>query len=480
MTESDLEMVFCNVKKLRDVHKEILRAMRTPNKTLEQSLCDIFCGPLGQRLEAEASYFCAKQKMGGADTWRARKKDSKLKNFLDPELRSKVIPDDPLARLQLEDHLGTVFQRPLRYQLLLDRLLHATPSDSIEYTAVARALTRCREIGSVVNEATRRAESKQRLEELTRKTVKMDGLIMNIAEDNLVHEGPLTWRITKQKCVDVLLVLTDKILVILARDSNEKFVLKYHTNPAVKTIKPSDTNQISNKTHHSPIVLLHDLFTRDVATDPTAFFLISKDHDVFYEFTAATPNEKKQWKESILTTTTSFNLSKPNQTPAVTKLKDFTSHPSGDEDIKSKDIEEIDIEKEEFKGETEESNTSALTDEQNNINNSNKAEEYSSNVDTTPPPPPPPPPPKQSRFEGTIRYVSEEECRPPELISPTRVTISTEPKFEAVAVQSPQQRIAEIDSKIRRLMEEKRTVLANLRGISHSLIFARIYLNKCL
>ena len=136
--------------------------------------------------------------MGGLDTWRARKKDSKLKNFLDPELRTKGIPDDPLARLGLEDHLGTVFQRPLRYQLLLDRLLHATPSDSIEYQLVARALTRCREIGSVVNEATRKAESKQRLEELTRKTVKLDGLIMNVVDDNLIHEGALTWRISKQ------------------------------------------------------------------------------------------------------------------------------------------------------------------------------------------------------------------------------------------------------------------------------------------
>ena len=451
LPESDLEAVFCNVKKLRDVHKDILRAMRTPNKSLEQSLCDIFCGPLGQQLEIEASFFCAKQKMGGLDTWRARKKDSKLKNFLDPELRMKTIPDDPLVRLGLEDHLGTVFQRPLRYQLLLDRLLHATPSDSIEYQLVARALTRCREIGSVVNEATRRAESEQRLKDITRKTEKLQGLILNLSDHCLVHEGALTWRITKQKCVDVLLVLTDKILVILARDSSDRFTLKYHTNPAAKP------NQTNNKTQHSPIVLLHDLFTRDVATDPTAFFLISTDQDVFYEFAAATPNEKKQWKDYISATTASFNVSKPTQT--VTKLKDLTSQPSAEDDNRLKDSVETEV----MKKEVDDTNAKTPIDPNKNII---EMENKSPKVDTSPDASAGQQTRQQSRIEGIIRYVREDECRPPELISPTRVTISTEPNFEALAVLSPEQRIMEIDSRIKTLLDEKRTVLAKMRGQS--------------
>lgn len=473
LTGEQLRLVFRNLRRLKDIHKSISTKMRESN-CIEHALYEIFCGDLGTQLEKEASYFCSRHKVGALDTWKARKKDSRLKNFLDPELRSKTMPDNPLARLSLEDLLGTVFQRPLRYQLLLDRLLHATPSDSEEYRLLSLALNRCREIGRIVNEETRRVESEQRLEEITKKTDKAQGLILNLTDHKLVHEGALTWRITKQKCVDVLLVLTDKILVILVRDSNDRFTLKYHTNPAAKT------NISNNKTQHSPLVLLHDLFTRDVATDPTAFFLISTDQDVFYEFAASTPNEKKQWKDYILNTTAAYNQTKPTEQHSVTKLKDLTAQPSSDgfneDENKPKDSnsEQINVDKESEQREqplmavvpsvpTSETNgalSDAVGDEENNC------EEKATTDDNQVSQPLPQSPIKQSRIEGIIRYVRDDECRPPDLIPPNRVTVHTEPNFEALAVQMPEQRIAEIDARVKELLEEKRSVLANMRGMS--------------
>ena len=464
LTRDQLNSVFRNIRDLHKVHNAIFRKLKASTNCLEHALYDIFCGQLGEQLAKEASHFCSRHKVGALDTWKARKKDSRLKNFLDPDLRSKSMSAEPLARLSLEDLLGTVFQRPLRYQLLIDRLLHATPSDSEEHRLLAEALTRCREIGRIVNEETRRVESEQRLQEITKKTDKAQGLILNLSDHVLVHEGALTWRITKQKCVDVLLVLTDKILVILVRDSNDRFTLKYHTNPAAKT------NISNNKTQHSPLVLLHDLFTRDVATDPTAFFLISTDQDVFYEFAAATPNEKKQWKDYISNTTAAYNHTKPTEQHSVTKLKDLTAQVSVDEEHKPKDSnsEENSVDKESEHPVVDVvpvvpiSETNGAVDDDHNNNSDDKADQVLPQVAQQSPP-------KQSRFEGTIRYVREDECRPPDLIPPNRVTVHTEPNFEALAVLMPEQRIAEIDARVKQLLEEKRSILANMRGMSSCL-----------
>jgi len=459
LTTEQLTLVFCNTKKLMKIHRNIYRMLKTPNKSIEQSLCDIFCGELGSQLENEASVFCANQKLGGLDTWRARKKDSRLRYFLDPETRTKEMPDCPLARLSLEDHLGTVFQRPLRYQLLLDRLLHATPSDSVEHQLIARALTRSREIGSLVNEATRRAESRQRLQEIVRKTDKTadKGLMLDFEGHNLIHEGALTWRITKQKCVDVWLLLTDKILVILARDSNDRFILKLHTNPSAKT-------------QHGPIVLLNDLLTRDVATDPTAFFLISTDQDIFYEFAAATPNERKTWKEAIANATMTSNAGKSPQ-QHVTKLRDLTSQPSGEEEIKPKEDDEPDGDNKDDKQEVEELEN--LNDDNNNSNDTIPVDIVPIDASSdTQQPPKSPQTPQTSRVEGVIRYVRDEECHAPDLISPSRVLVSSEPIIdEALAVQSPHQQIAEIDSRVNKLLEEKRSILAKMHGTYYFNIF---------
>jgi hypothetical protein len=466
LNKEQLEQIFCNTKRLMKVHRNICRMLKTPNKSLEQSLCDIFCGELGSQLEREASIFCAKQKLGGLDTWRARKKDSRLRHFLDPETRTKEMPDCPLARLSLEDHLGTVFQRPLRYQLLLDRLLHATPSDSVEYQLIARALARSREIGTLVNEETRKAESRQRLSEITRKTEKTQGLSLDLEGHNLVLEGALTWRITKQKCVDVWLLLTDKLLTILARESSDKFILKFYTNPSAKT-------------QHGPTVYLQDLLTRDVATDPTAFFLISTDQDIFYEFAAANHKERNTWKEAIAKATMTFNAGKSPQQQVI-KLRDLTSQPSGEE-VDGKEDEEPDAYKED-KPNIEELDSNLNNDNNNNSSNDNiplDNEPNDESSDTqTPVAPEIPKTPLTSRIEGVIRYVRDEECHAPDLISPSSVTVSSEPIIdEALAIQSPEQQIAEIDLRVSKLLEEKRSILAKMHGIYHSIIYLLIFHN---
>ncbi|OTF70414.1 hypothetical protein BLA29_013137, partial [Euroglyphus maynei] len=94
------------------------------------------------------------------------------------------------------------------------------------------------------------------------------------------------WRITKQKLVDVLLVLTDQIILVLTRDSNDRYVLRSHNNPTTKH-------------EHRPHVKMDDLLMRDVATDQSAFFLVSKNQDIIYEFAAQTTSERKKWKEVI-------------------------------------------------------------------------------------------------------------------------------------------------------------------------------------
>ena len=344
-TPEQMSAIFCNTRKLKSVHKRICKELQNAHKldqpqlsmgmtaststtdhksnsptllptdtgSLEKTLMGIFAGELGETLKKEASQFCVNQKLGGGlEFWNQKRKDSRLKALFDNELKSREMPECRWARLTLQDLLGSVFQRPLRYPLLLDRLLHSTPSDTLSYKHLEVALQYSRRIVESVNEETKKAELKARLEEIIRKTDSQSPgskeVLAQLTGQLLIHEGPLVWRQTKAKTADVLLILTNQMLLVLTRDSSgDRYSLKKHTNSTTKLPYRLD-------------IRMDDLLTRDVATDPTAFFLVSKNQDVFYEFAATTQQECKQWKDAITGAINQYRLQHSNVSATGTSL----------------------------------------------------------------------------------------------------------------------------------------------------------------
>ena len=82
---------------------------------------------------------------------------------------------------------------------------------------------------------------------------------LDVTQHEMLYEGPLTWRISRTKQIDLHVVLLEHILLLLQRQ-DERLVLRCQSMTVVEGTKFS----------HSPIIKLNNLLTRSVATG-TAF-----------------------------------------------------------------------------------------------------------------------------------------------------------------------------------------------------------------
>lgn len=178
----------------------------------------------------------------------------------------------------------------------------ASSSLSDEYAyerfCIERALQSSRQLLIHVNEAVNRAIARGKLKELWKKTDKSQGLsVIDIDNEQLLHEGSLTLRLNKRQ-YDVHLLLLSHYLVILTREGQDKYKLKFFPNDGKlitidgKTI-PAQLSPIFNLDEH--------LVTRDSATDESGFYVLCKSKDLsrIYEFVTHSPMERAKWKEKI-------------------------------------------------------------------------------------------------------------------------------------------------------------------------------------
>ena len=291
LTPDQLYDVFINTKEVLAIHKNILHTLKSSKKSFEKTIYGIFHGQMGIQMEKEVGLFCIRHKLKGMNTWIRLKSDERIKRLINPEAIQEAHPNNPLAKLTLDDHLSAIFQRPLRYPLLLERLLGELQPNSSDGKLMGKTLARSREIAFNINEQVRKAE---RLIEIEKKTDRQSGLPeLNLTDHILVRDDRLTWRVSKQKSVDVLLVLTDKNAIILRREPNGRFTYKYQKIPM-------QTNNPNARSRQTPLIqLVDDLITKPVATDTNAFFIMSSNQDVLYELVAPTLNERNLWMEAI-------------------------------------------------------------------------------------------------------------------------------------------------------------------------------------
>ncbi|XP_043851512.1 rho guanine nucleotide exchange factor 1 isoform X2 [Dromiciops gliroides] len=319
-TMDELQNIFPSLDELIDVHSlflESLMKLRQESGYLIEEIGDVllarFDGPEGSWFQKISSRFCSRQSFALEQLKAKQRKEPRFCTFVqEAESRPRC------RRLQLKDMIPTEMQRLTKYPLLLQSIWQNTEEPK-EKAKVEQAAECCKEILHHVNQSVRDMEDLLRLKDYQRRLdlsqlrQSNDPMLsefknLDITKKKLVHEGPLTWRVTKDKAVEVHVLLLDDLLLLLQRQ-DERLLLKSHS----RTLTPTP----DGKTMLRPVLRLTSAMTREVATDHRAFYVIfTWDQEAhIYELVAQTVSERKHWCTLITDTAGSLKVPAPPGRP---------------------------------------------------------------------------------------------------------------------------------------------------------------------
>ncbi|KAM9207901.1 LOW QUALITY PROTEIN: rho guanine nucleotide exchange factor 1 [Leptosomus discolor] len=311
--EQELSNIFPSLEDLVEVHTvflDSLKKLREESGYIIAEIGDVllarFEGTEGSWFQKISARFCSRQSFALEQLKAKQRKDARFSQFI-----QEAESQPRCRRLQLKDIIPTEMQRLTKYPLLLHNITKCTEAAG-ERAKVEQAAECCRQILNHVNQEVRDMENLMKLKDYQRRLdlsnlkQSMDPLLSefkntDITKRNLVHEGPLTWRVTRDKAVDVHVLLLDDLLVLLQRQE-ERLVLRCHS----RTITPAP----DGKQMLSPIIKLSSAMTREVATDHKAFYVIIswENGAQIYELVAQTVSERKNWCAMISETAGSLKL----------------------------------------------------------------------------------------------------------------------------------------------------------------------------
>uniref|UniRef100_A0A3B4EWU1 Rho guanine nucleotide exchange factor 11-like n=1 Tax=Pundamilia nyererei TaxID=303518 RepID=A0A3B4EWU1_9CICH len=199
-------------------------------------------------------------------------------------------------RLQLKDLLVSEMQRLTKYPLLLDKIVKYTEAGSSDLPLLQRAHACCRGILQSVNEDVRESEHRQRLSEYQcRLDAAPQFKNVDLTTKRMIHEGPLTWKVNKEKLIEIQALLLSDCLVLLQKGPDDRLQLRNHSS----RLGGGGGGSGDSKTSFSPLVNLASLLVRPVATDKKALYIISTTDMQIYELVAATTSKKETWKDLL-------------------------------------------------------------------------------------------------------------------------------------------------------------------------------------
>ncbi|XP_064237314.1 rho guanine nucleotide exchange factor 1 isoform X7 [Aotus nancymaae] len=328
----ELQNIFPSLDELIEVHSLFLdRLMKRRQESgyLIEEIGDVllarFDGAEGSWFQKISSRFCSRQSFALEQLKAKQRKEPRFCAFVqEAESRPRC------RRLQLKDMIPTEMQRLTKYPLLLQSIGQNT-EESTEREKVELAAECCREILHHVNQAVRDMEDLLRLKDYQRRLdlshlrQSSDPMLsefknLDITKKKLVHEGSLTWRVTKDKAVEVHVLLLDDLLLLLQRQ-DERLLLKSHS----RTLTPTP----DGKTMLRPVLRLTSAMTREVATDHKAFYVIfTWDQEAqIYELVAQTVSERKNWCALITETAGSLKVPAPASRPKPRPSPSSTREP---------------------------------------------------------------------------------------------------------------------------------------------------------
>ncbi|XP_069406957.1 rho guanine nucleotide exchange factor 1 isoform X8 [Ovis canadensis] len=330
-SQEELQNIFPSLDELIEVHSlflDCLMKRRQDSGYLIEEIGDVllarFDGPEGSWFQKISSRFCSHQSFALEQLKAKQRKEPRFCTFVqDAESRPRC------RRLQLKDMIPTEMQRLTKYPLLLQSIGQNT-EESVEREKVERAAECCREILQHVNLAVRDMEDLLRLKDyqrrldLTHLRQSNDPMLiefksLDITKKRLIYEGPLTWRVTKDKAVEVHVLLLNDLLLLLQRQ-DERLLLKSHN----RTLTPTP----DGKTMLRPVLRLTSAMTREVATDHKAFYVIfTWDQEAqIYELVAQTVSERRIWCSLITETAGSLKVpartSRPKHRPGPSSTRE--------------------------------------------------------------------------------------------------------------------------------------------------------------
>ncbi|XP_073759958.1 rho guanine nucleotide exchange factor 12 isoform X5 [Callorhinus ursinus] len=305
LSPSELRKIFSNLEDILQLHiglNEQMKAVRKRNETsvidqIGEDLLTWFSGPGEDKLKHAAATFCSNQPFALEMIKSRQKKDSRFQTFV------QDAESNPLCRrLQLKDIIPTQMQRLTKYPLLLDNIAKYTEWP-MEREKVKKAADHCRQILNYVNQAVKEAENKQRLEDYQRRldtsNLKLSEYPnveelrnLDLTKRKMIHEGPLVWKVNRDKTIDLYTLLLEDILVLLQKQ-DDRLVLRCHSKILASTADSKHT--------FSPVIKLNTVLVRQVATDNKALFVISMSDNgaQIYELVAQTVSEKTVWQDLI-------------------------------------------------------------------------------------------------------------------------------------------------------------------------------------
>ncbi|XP_043972300.1 rho guanine nucleotide exchange factor 1b isoform X2 [Gambusia affinis] len=301
----DLETIFPSLEEIIDMHYtfyESLKKLRFSDnyivKNISHTLLNRFGGTEGEWFQKLTARFCSYQTYALDQIKQRQKKDARFNSFIQ-EAESKP----QCRRLQLKDIIPTEMQRLTKYPLLLENIAKNT-EEKEEKESIQQSAECCRKILNHVNEEVKTMGNMLTLKEYQKK-LDTSGLkasvelyteykSIDLTQRKMLFEGPLVWRVTKEKAIDVHCLLLDDMMV-LAQKQEDKMLLKCQSK--------SNTAQ-EGKQMLSPIIKLDSVFLREVATDRKAFYVIFtwESGAQIYELVAQSVAEMKTWHDIIKST----------------------------------------------------------------------------------------------------------------------------------------------------------------------------------
>uniref|UniRef100_A0A8C7FQ86 Rho guanine nucleotide exchange factor 12 n=1 Tax=Oncorhynchus kisutch TaxID=8019 RepID=A0A8C7FQ86_ONCKI len=301
----DIKHIFTNLEEIVQLHGTLLsitEQVTVIRKKNETSVIDLIGDDLlawfsdgeEEKIKRAVGTFCSNQPFALELIKTRQKKDQRFTSFMQEAESNRLC-----RRLQLKDIIPVEMQRLTKYPLLLESIAKYT-EDAAERDKVKRAGECCRKILNYVNQTVKEAENKQRLEDYQRRldlsSLKQSENPMisefkslDLTKRKMVHEGPLSWKVNKDKTIELYTLLLEDILVLLQKQ-DERLVLKCHSKNLAGT---ADTKHI-----FSPIIKLNTVLVRSVATDNKSFFVLSMSDNgaQIYELMAQTVSEQRTWQ----------------------------------------------------------------------------------------------------------------------------------------------------------------------------------------
>ncbi|XP_074785323.1 rho guanine nucleotide exchange factor 11 isoform X7 [Athene noctua] len=328
LAREELALLFPNLPDLIEIHNSLSESMKKLReegpiiKEIGDLMLSRFDGLAKEEIQQVAADFCSYQSIALELIKTKQRKETRFQIFM-----QEAESNPQCRRLQLKDLIISEMQRLTKYPLLLENIIKHTEAGTSEHDKLCRARDQCRDILKYVNEAVKRAENRHRLEgyqkrldatslERTSNPLAAEFKSLDLTSRRMIHEGPLTWRVGKDKTVDLHVLLLEDLLVLLQKQ-DEKLVLKCHSKTALGS---SD-----NKQTFSPVLKLNSVLIRSVATDKRALFIIctSELGPQIYELVALTSSEKNTWmellEEAVQSATRNATFPPKRRTPEPTR-----------------------------------------------------------------------------------------------------------------------------------------------------------------